>query len=115
MRNIRSSDLSNRAATSGGEPSQPGPHGAHDTQRAHLNSSPASPSLGRSNSERLRAAPLSIPLPAASILAPVTSLKAINLAQAILDGLCAVICFFFFAALVGSLPLAVALMVLGVL
>jgi hypothetical protein len=104
------SDLSNRAAVSGGSNPQPGPHDAPDTQRAHLNSSPAS--LGRSNSRGFVPEP-SIPLPAASILAPVASLKAINLAQAVLDGLCAVICFFFFAALVGSLPLAIALMVLG--
>jgi hypothetical protein len=104
--------LSNRAAVSGGSNPQPGPHGAPDTQRAHLNSSPASSSLGRSNSRGLGLEP-SIPLPAASVLAPVASLKAINLAQALLDGLCAVLCFFFFAALVGSLPLAIALMVLG--
>jgi hypothetical protein len=34
------SGLSNRAATSGGEPSQPGPHSAHDTQRTKVISFP---------------------------------------------------------------------------
>jgi hypothetical protein len=56
----------------------------------------------------------SIPLPSGSI-APVPALKSLNLTQALLDGLCVVFGFFFLAALFGSLPLAVALMVLGVL
>ncbi len=115
MRNPTLSELSNRAATSGGEPSQPGPHGAPDTQRAHLISSPASSSLGRSNSERLRAAPSFIPLPSGLIVSPVTALKSLTLTQALIDGLAVVFGFLFLCALAGSLPLAVALMVLGVL
>jgi hypothetical protein len=54
-----------------------------------------------------------IPLPSGSI-APVPALKSLNFTQAILDGLCVVFGLFFLAALFGSLPLAVALMVLGV-
>lgn len=56
----------------------------------------------------------SIPLPAGSIASPVPILKSLNLTQALLDGLAAVFGLFFLAALFGSLPLAVALMVLGV-
>jgi hypothetical protein len=81
---------SDRAATLGGTPSQPGPHGANAIHRANS-------------------------LPSGSIRSPVTALKSLNLAQAVLDGLAIVICLFFLAALAGSLPLAVALMVLGVL
>lgn len=57
----------------------------------------------------------SIPLPAGSLASPVPILKSIDLSQAILDGLAVVFGLFFLAALFGSLPLAVALMVLGVL
>lgn len=52
-------------------------------------------------------------LPAGSIASPVQILKSLNLTQAVLDGLAAIFWVFFLAALVGSLPLAVALMVLG--
>ena len=54
-------------------------------------------------------------LPAGSIASPVSVLKSLNLTQAVLDGLAAVFWIFFLAALAGSLPLAVALMVLGAL
>jgi hypothetical protein len=101
-------ELSNRA-DAGGHP--PGPHGAHDTQRVHLNSSPASSSLSRPNSELLKSAPLSIPLPSGSIVSPVPALKSLNLAQAVLDGLAVLIGFLFLAILFGSLPLAIGLLI----
>jgi hypothetical protein len=82
---------SDRAATLGGTPSQPGPHGA-STQYSSANS-----------------------LPSGSIRSPVTALKSLNLAQAVLDGVAVVFGLFFLCALAGSLPLAVALMILGVL
>jgi len=55
-----------------------------------------------------------IPLPSGSIRSPVPPLKSLNLSQAILDGLAVLFGLFFLAALFGGLPLAVALMVLGV-
>lgn len=55
-----------------------------------------------------------IPLPAGSIASPVPILKSLNLTQTMLDGLAVVFGLFFLAALFGSVPLAVALMVLGV-
>lgn len=104
--------LSRREATTG-DPSLPGSHSAHDTQ--HANSLSAVSSLGRHNSERLRAAPSFIPTPSGSIIDPVPALKSLNLAQAVLDGLAVLFGFFFLCALAGSLPLAIALMILGVL
>jgi hypothetical protein len=56
-----------------------------------------------------------IPIPAGSLHSPAPILKSLNLTQAVLDGLAVVFGLFFLAALAGSLPLAVALMVLGVL
>lgn len=56
-----------------------------------------------------------IPLPSGSIASPVPALKSLNLAQAVLDGLAVIVGFLFLCALAGSLPLAVALMVLGAL
>jgi len=53
-------------------------------------------------------------MPSGSIRSPVPPLKSLNLSQAILDGLAVLFSLFFLAALFGSLPLAVALMVLGV-
>ncbi|MFZ5713059.1 MAG: hypothetical protein ACOY3N_09485 [Bradyrhizobium sp.] len=56
-----------------------------------------------------------IPLPSGSIRSPVPALKSLNVTQALLDGLAVIVCFFFLCALVGSVPLAIALMILGVL
>lgn len=50
-------------------------------------------------------------LPAGSIASPVSVLKSLNLTQAVLDGFAAVFWILFLAALAGSLPLAVALMI----
>lgn len=55
------------------------------------------------------------PLPSGSIRSPVPALKSLNVTQALLDGLAVLVCFFFLCALVGSVPLAIALMILGVL
>jgi hypothetical protein len=52
-----------------------------------------------------------IPLPSGSIRSPVPALKALNLSQAILDGLAVLFLFLFFAALIGSVPLAVGLLI----
>ncbi|MET4210500.1 hypothetical protein [Bradyrhizobium sp. LA2.1] len=51
-----------------------------------------------------------IPLSSGSIRSPIPILKFLNLTQAVLDGLAAIFWVFFLAALAGSLPLAVALM-----
>lgn len=69
---------------------------------------------GRSHGAHAIPAPSSIPLPSGSIHSPVAAFKSLNLAQAMLDGLAVIFGLFFFAALLGSLPLAVALMILGV-
>jgi hypothetical protein len=54
---------------------------------------------------------IEFPLPSGSIRSPVTALKSLNLTQAVLDGLAVVFWFLFFAALIGSLPLAIGLMI----
>jgi len=56
----------------------------------------------------------SIPLPSGSIRSPVTALKSLNVAQACIDGLAVVFGFLFLCALFGSVPLAIALLILGV-
>lgn len=56
-----------------------------------------------------------IPLPSGSIASPVTALKSLNLAQAMLDGLVVVGGLVALVIVVGSLPLAVGLMIFGVL
>lgn len=53
----------------------------------------------------------SIPLPSGSIRSPVPTLKSLNLAQAVFDGLAVLFWFFFFAALFGSVPLAIGLLI----
>jgi hypothetical protein len=50
-------------------------------------------------------------LPAGSIASPVSVLKSLNLTQAILDGLAVLFGFLFLAALVGSVPLAIGLLI----
>lgn len=120
MRKIGIPELSSRTALvgdGGGRDMQSGSRGAFTQYNSSAeNSSPAVSSLGRSNLERRSsAAPSFIPLPSGSIRSPVPTLKSLNLSQAILDGLAVVVGFLFLAALFGSLPLAVALMILGVL
>jgi hypothetical protein len=51
------------------------------------------------------------PLPSGSIRSPVPALKALNLAQAVLDGLAVLFGLLFFAALIGSVPLAIGLLI----
>lgn len=86
---IRNSHLSRREAHDGGFTTLPGSHGV---TQYHADS---------------------VPLPSGSIASPVTALKSLNLTQALIDGLAVTFGLFFLAALFGSLPLAVALMVLG--
>lgn len=54
-------------------------------------------------------------LPSGSIASPVTVLKSLNLAQALLDGLVVVGGLVALVVVFGSLPLAVGLMIFGVL
>jgi hypothetical protein len=51
------------------------------------------------------------PLPSGSIRSPVSALKSLNLTQAILDGLAVLFWFLFVAAMVGSIPLAIGLLI----
>jgi hypothetical protein len=53
---------------------------------------------------------ISIPIPSGSIASPEPVLETLNLSQAVLDGLAAVVGLLFLVALAGSIPLAVALM-----
>ncbi|UQD69230.1 hypothetical protein JEY40_24760 [Bradyrhizobium japonicum] len=53
-------------------------------------------------------------LPAGSIASPVSVLKQSYAAQAIIDGLAMIVCLLFLAALIGSVPLAIFLMIIGV-
>lgn len=105
--------LSDRPPLGRGFDTEAGPRGANAIQAPSYNSSPAVSSLGRSNSQGF-GPELSIPLPSGSIVSPVPALKSLNLAQAVLDGLAVLIGFIFLCALAGSLPLAIALMILGV-
>jgi hypothetical protein len=51
------------------------------------------------------------PLPSGSIRSPVGTLKSLNLTQAVLDGLAVLFGFLFVAAMVGSIPLAIGLLI----
>jgi hypothetical protein len=57
----------------------------------------------------------SIPLPSGSIASPVAPLKSLNLSQAVLDGLVVVGGLIALVCVFGSIPLAVGLMIFGVL
>lgn len=89
---IRNPDMTRPDATTGARPSHPAYRGA-GTQKINPR------------------AETSIPLPSGSIASPVTALKSLNLTQAVLDGLAAVFGLFFLAALIGSIPLAIGLLI----
>jgi hypothetical protein len=55
----------------------------------------------------------SVPLPAGSIARPEPVFKALNLTQAVIDGVAVLFGAIFFVALFGSLPLAIGLMIFG--
>jgi len=56
-----------------------------------------------------------IPLPSGSIRSPVPALKSLNLAQALLDGLVVVGGLIALVCVFGSIPLAIGMMLFGVL
>lgn len=105
--------MTRRAGLTGISTNAPGSGAVTKYTSGAETSSPALSSLPANSERRSSAAPSFIPLPSGSIRSPVSALKSLNLSQAVFDGVAVLFGFLFLCALAGSLPLAVALLVLG--